>query len=361
MTTRTSPESDSKIVWMMDETIARAHPQNWREVISLEHELIQIIGAPELHHQIVSPLECLPAMIDKLHRQDFSCIFDLTGWLTPVLQELFPFAPIINEFAMSRVRTVSSPSLETAGYILSMTPEQIQKTRQSLDLSRPLIVDDVSFSGWTSAKTMEIWHLNPENTAHAFLIANTGKLSENQSGAVKKLERLGSKVIFGYALETPKDDGWHLKDLHEHPKLEEALEMALNFQSIIANFGMRSEAAQTFLADEKKMRTLFPDYFTSREIEIMIKWGIFIPLKIHLDHNAIHAKNPFLWASPYFQKHVKNPAFLLQAEGEILRILKRLRSLTSDPEITREVSRELALSTRRILVQEGGYIGPERR
>lgn len=353
-----------RIIWMMDETIAQTHPSNWQRVTSLEKKLVRAMGNPKFDHQVVSPLECLPGVIRLLHGKKFSCIFDLTGWLTPSLQGMFPSTQIINEFSMSRVRMVSSPKLETTGYVVSMTPKQIAAHRQNLDLSRPLIVDDVSFSGWTSRKTMEMWGLNPEPVTHAFLIANTGNFDGGKPGAVRMLKGLGSNVVFGHELRTPIEDGWHLKDLHSNPSLKQAFVLSLLFQEIVAKNGIESKSAQSFFTHETVVQTIFPEHLSSAQIKRLEKEGRFILLNGHcVEKEAIHARNPFLWASPYFQQHVTTKA-LLNRRDLILEVLSELRSLTSSPEAAREASWELKREVQKVLVNhspEGIFVGAERK
>lgn len=348
-----------RIVWMMDETIAQTHPSDWKRVTDLEIELVKAIGNPEFNHQVVSPLECLPNMACRLRKGNFSCIFDLAGWLTPSLREMFPNTRIVDEFSMSRVRMVSSPTLETTGYVVSMTPEEIAVNSRSLDLSRPLIVDDVSFSGWTSRKTMEMWGLNPESTSHAFLIANTGNFGEGKPGAVKMLEGLGGRVVFGHELRTPIEDGWHLKDLHRNRNLEQAFVLSLLFQEMVAKNGIESDLAQSFFTHETVIRTIFPDHLSSNQIKDLEKEGKFIVLNGHcIEGGAIHARNPFLWASPYFQQHIATEA-LLSRKDLILETLGELRLLTSDPEAVLEASSELRreVNLQRIDNAEGHFAG----
>lgn len=339
--------NQKRIVWMMDETIANTRPSNWQRVRQLEGELIGAIGNPSFRHDIVDPIPCLREIVTQLRRNDFSCVLDLTGWLTPALKELFPNITIENGFSLSRVRVVSSPRLETSGYKISMSPNEIEQAKQNLDLSHPLIVDDVSFSGWTSRKTMDIWGVTPEQTTHAFLIANTGNLGP-ELGAVPMLRSLGSKVIFGHELSTPQEDGWHLKDLHQNPNLDQAFVLALLFQEAVKRDGMKSALVQKFFTHDTVIRTVFPDHLTSSRIRNLMQEGRFI---LHdgnvIDGDEIHARNPFLWASPYFQEHV-DIGRILSNKDNVISLLNELRTLTTDPEGKIEASLELQREVKRV-------------
>jgi len=337
---------NKRIVWMMDETIANAHPNNWQKVRRLENDLVGMIGNQASQHEVIDPIPCLHEVIKQLHGHRFSCVFDMTGWLTPALQELFPFTPIESNFSLSRVRVVSSPKLETTGYTVSMSSREIEETRRRLDLTNTLIFDDASFSGWTSRKAMEVWGIDPEKATHAFLIANTGQLGQ-EMGAVPMLESLGSKVVFGHKLHTPEDDGWHLKDLHQNPNLEQSFELALSIQEMIRREGIESSLVQELFTNEAVMRTLFPDNLTSEQIKRRIQEGKFILRNGNvIDGEEIHAKNPFLWASPYFQEHIDINKILLNKDS-IVSVLIELRTLTIDPEGRREASLELQHEVRK--------------
>ncbi len=346
----------------MDETIANARPSNWQRVRQLEGELIGAIGNPTFQHDLIDPIPCLDEIVNQLKRKNFSSILDLTGWLTPAMQELFPNTPIENGFSLSRVRVVSSPKLETSGYKINMLPEEIERAKRNLDLSHPLIVDDVSFSGWTSRKTMDIWELPPEQTTHAFLIANTGDLGP-EPGAVPMLRSLGSEVIFGHELTTPTDDGWHLKDLHQNPNLDQAFILALLFQEAVKRDGMESDLVQKFFTHDTVIKTVFPDHLTSSQIKDLLQEGRFILRNGNvIDGDEIHARNPFLWASPYFQEHV-DIGQILTDKDHVISLLNELRTLTTDPEGKIEAGLELQREVKRFQLNnpEGQFVrGKER-
>lgn len=332
---------------MMDETIANTHPSNWQKVRELEGDLINSIGNPAFRHEVVDPIPCLREMTRQLQGKEFSSVIDLTGWLTPAIRELFPSTPIENRFSLSRVRVVSSPNLATTGYRVSMPPSEIEEVRTVMDLRKTLILDDVSFSGWTSRKTMDILGVNPEDVTHAFLIANTGDLGKDP-GAVPMLESIGSKVILGKEIKTPQDDGWHLKDLHQNPNLEQSFILSLLFQEAVGKHGLDSDIAQKFFEHETVIGTVFPDHVTSEQIRNLMGEGRFILKDGNvINGNEVHARNPFLWASPYFQEHIDINK-TLQNKDKVVSILSELRALTSDPEGRREASLELRREVQRM-------------
>jgi hypothetical protein len=257
---------------------------------------------------------------------------------------------------------VSSPKLETTGYKISMFPEEIEEIKQSQNLECPLIVDDASFSGWTSRKTMDLWGIRPESATHAFLIANTGNLG-SEPGAVPLLNSLGSKVVFGCELTTPRDDGWHLKDLYQNRNLPEAFDIALLFQEAFRSQGPDSETVKSLLASSKVVDTLFPENMGSGEIHNLIAQRKFILKNGNVvNGDEVHARNPFLWASPYFQEHLDVSAVRTN-QAQIVAILGELSKLSGDPEAKHESSMELKREVRRIKMNspEGQFVGGKER
>lgn len=324
-------ERKTTINWMMDETIAHTKPSNWSHVRQMEAELVQIIGNSNFNHRVIDPIPCLNEMSKKLMGQRFSSIIDLTGWLTPAMAELFPETPIENRFSLSRFRVVSSPKLETTGYKVSHEPDDITRMHQDMDLRRPLVIDDVSFSGWTSKKTVETLKLDSENTTHAFLIANTGPLGPDPS-AVSLLESMGSRVVFGHELKVPFDDGWHLKDLHQHPNLPQSLVLSLLFQEAIKNRGPKSETVEDFFKHQTVLDILFPEKVKSDQVDELVKKGQFVLKDFKLlTPGNIHARNPFLWASIGFHDHIDIER-IIEKKERVLELLQILKYLTSKPE-----------------------------
>lgn len=332
-----------KIHWMLDESIGHCKPNLWKEVVKKEVNLVNLIGNSNYKHLLPDPVQGLEKIIKSLKAESFSCIIDLTGWLTPTLEGVFPFTTIVNNFSLSRVREVSAPSLNTSGYTISMSPNEINVKKQEINLDKPLIVDDTTFTGWTNIKTMELWGINPAKTTHAFLIANTGFLDNKMQilGAEKKLKSLGSNVIYGHELSTPSDDGWHLKDLHDHKNIPEAFDMSLELLKLIEKEGDTSSITSKFINSEKVLRTIFPNAIDSKTISNMISEGRFIPSQnLNLSSDAIHSKNPFLWASQYFKEHIDFKR-VINLRREIVENLIELQSLTSDPEGKIEAANEL--------------------
>lgn len=353
-----------KIHWMLDESIAHSRPSEWERVISLEQKLVNMIGSANFEHILPNPIDGLSKISSGLQDQKFTTIIDLTGWLSPSLKGIFPSTPIIDTFSLSRVRVVSSPNLETSGYTITMNRDEIANCKKSFDTERTLVVDDTTFTGWTSLKTMELWGLEPNTTTHAFLIANTGLLDEQNGvlGAVKNLESNGSSVVFGHELSTPNDDGWHLKDLHQHPNISQAFDMGVTILKLIENEGHESQIVKSTLQSEAVINTIFPSRYSTQQLAKMANEGRFIPSgKIDLkDENLVHTKNPLLWASRYFRQHIDFDK-VIQNRAEIKATLNELRTLTDDPEAKQEAANELRnIIQRKIGIEGKSNSGHER-
>jgi len=350
---------------MLDESISHAKPSDWPRVILLEKHLVDLIGSKNFEHILPNPIDGLQKIARELHGESFSSIIDLTGWLSPAFRSIFPDTPIITAFSLSRVRVVSSPNLETSGYSVSISEEDIEAVRNRFDFGKTLILDDTTFTGWTSCKTMELWKLDPENTTHAFLIANTGKLGikskeedpEPPPGAVELIESKGSKVVFGHGLATPHEDGWHLKDLHQHPNIPESFFAGIELLKLIDRYGANSIQVSLYLKDERKQNLLFPERICHDEITKLANEGRFIETgKFSFNSNGIiHTKNPLLWASRYFREHLDLDE-VEKNKNLIAAILVDLKNLTEYPEAKLEASLEL----RRVL-QGHLMFGKERK
>lgn len=313
--------------WMLDEVMADVPPSKWEDLIDSENQLIKLIGNEGLEHDIVNPLPCLLNLADQLKGREFSCIVDLTGWMGGFLKAIFPNTEIISSFTLSRVRSVSAPMLRTTGFRVGLGKKELAELKNHGDFSQTLIVDDVGFSGWTSMKTMEMLGLNPVRTSHAILIANQGRLGPDTPGAVEKLQSVGSKVFAGKTITTPDDDGWHLKDLVDHPEIEQGFTTAMEIQERLRNHGEKSLETQMFVRE--RIAQVCPQMLTTGDLLKMQEEERFISL----DHSLLkdgnlHTRNPLLWMMPQFAEHLDLDK--IRAErNQIIGILRHIRSMLS--------------------------------
>lgn len=303
-----------KIIWMADESLGNSDPQTWDTILTQQRELIALIGKEEFAHEVLDPRICWKNLVRQISGQEFTTIIDLSGMFGKALQILFPNSALIAEFHISRVRDISAEGLPTTGHVSSLSIDQLRHRKQQLDLSRVLIVDDTSFSGASSEIAMQFWGLTPEQTAHAFLLGNTGEFPSGEGakpGAVQRLQGKGSQVFIGHEIKTPEEDGWHLKDLVDHSNIDKALRTCL-------------------IQGKQDEQVLLGQSFTTEEILAMVEEGRMM-LTQQPKEGGIHARNPFLWATEGIWEHVDKEKVRAHF-GQVLPLLLSIQSLTTTPE-----------------------------
>lgn len=328
-----------RILWMADEIIAQTHPKDWGRVLDASKELFSIIGNKELNHEIVVPQDCIGELASHAIGERFTTVIDLTGgWLSSSLRNIFPSTPLITDFHLSRVRDVSDPELHTTGHIVSLNKAEIQTRSQQFNLSRPLIVDDVSFSGLSSEVTMQLFGLNSEQTTHGFLIVNDGNLGPSP-GARRRLESTGGRVVAGFSMNTSEgDDGWHIKDFIAHPQLERMLGASIIVQELFEQDGKDSHVAQRLFENMAMRQIFFPKAVGRDTLKVMEKEGSFIPNRNHEPkEGSIHTTNPTLLISPYVLEHISSKQFRENFD-KVAHLMLEMRSLSFDQEASREAS-----------------------
>ncbi|MFH1915907.1 MAG: hypothetical protein ABIJ21_01465 [Nanoarchaeota archaeon] len=320
----------NRIVWMMDETIAESDPKDWGRLKSLYADLIGIIGKEGFHHGIADPIPAFHTLAQKLSQEEgFSTIIDLSGWSGAFLQTLFPEAKIVSDLGMSRVRDVSSPELYTTGHILNHTPDRVEEIKRTCDLSDVLIFDDTTVTGGTGMKTARI--LGPERVTHAYLIANTGS---DENSAVNRIQRRGQKVLYGSEIDFPREDGWHLKDLHQFDNLKDAFYASLRLQDIYLD--RSNGSVEQFLKDEENLDLIFPKRLTSAEVIDLHNQGRFILNNGRLPSNGTsHVVNPVLWASQYLMEHV-DAQKVIREKDRVYGLLEEIQSIMSSNDTTKK-------------------------
>jgi hypoxanthine phosphoribosyltransferase len=311
-----------RIIWMMDETRADSHPKDWERIDSLYQELINLCGRNDVENIILDPVICIKKMVKEIKDNQYQAVIDLTKWLSPLAKKLFPYAEIINDFGITRVRQVDTPELNTTGHIHKCTFKRISELKKRLKGKKVLIMDDVSFSGGTGQFTEKVLKL--ENPDHAYLIINKGNLGPNP-GAINTLA--GRNIYSGFVMYTPNDDGWHLKDLHQHPRLLEAFNKSIEIQKLMNYNGDTSAEVKTALKKKSTIDLLFPDSYNTQQINEMSIEGRFILSEKIVLNGSYHAKNPLLWASKYFAKHVDRDK-LINHQKEIGQIILELQLLS---------------------------------
>lgn len=349
----------NRILWMADEIIAQTHPTHWEDLSRLSRELFRTIGAPNITHEVIMPQSCIGKLGSEILARKFSVAIDLTGgWLSSSLRGIIPNTPCITEFHVSRVRDVSDPSLGTTGHIISTTPNRINELKDTFDFRRPLILDDVSFSGLSSVVAMEKFSLDPKETTHGFLILNEGDLGRNP-GARSRLESAGSRVFGGHTMNTSEnEDGWHIKDFIEHKKLERILGASLMVQELFEQDGKDSHVVKRLFANEALRQLFFPHAKTLSELKELEQNA---QLVFNPEHKAsfdsIHMTNPTLLISPYVLQHISSKQFREHFD-QVAEIMISIRHISFEQEARFEAIAGLRDMAARDV--EGKFFHPEK-
>ncbi len=204
---------EQRILWFLDSAALTTAPGRLPELAETTKELIAASGHSTFQHEVVDPFPCLDRLIQQLELRDFSVIIDLTQAVHTHIQ---PEAniPVVADFHISRLRKVSSGRLDGFGHLVSLNEDEITSRKSHFDFSRPLILDDVGWSGKTIVETMHLFTLDPAHTTVGFLAVNTGTFGEGKQGAHAQLTRMGVNVLSGMEVRTPADDGFHLYRLY---------------------------------------------------------------------------------------------------------------------------------------------------
>ena len=311
-----------RIIWMMDETRADSHPKDWQKIDSLYQDLINLCGRNDVKNIILDPIPCIKKIVNEIKNNQYHAVIDLTGWLSSLAKNLFPHTQIINDFGITRVRQVDTPELNTTGHIHKCTKKRVSQLKEQLIDKKVLIMDDVSFSGGTGIFTEKVLEL--KNPDHAYLIVNKGNLGPNP-GAMNTLT--GRKIYSGFEMYTPNDDGWHLKDLHQHPDLLMAFKKSIKIQKLMNYNGDTSPEVKKALREQSTIDLLFPESYNSKQIQELIKKEIFSLTENVPMNGSYHAKNPLLWASKYFAKQIDRNK-LITHQNSIGQILLELQLLS---------------------------------
>lgn len=204
---------DQRILWFLDSAVLDKPPAVADDMRRETRELIARAGHPGFTHETVDPFACIEQLAPQLQREEFSTVIDLTGSLGDKLQ-LRGDVPVLTGFRISRLRKVSSARLDGCGHLFSLTEAERGQLQETFDLSRPLILDDVGWSGRTIVETATALNLPLRHTTAAFLTVNVGTFGEGKPGAAGLLTGLGMKVVAGTEVRTPADDGFHLYRLY---------------------------------------------------------------------------------------------------------------------------------------------------
>lgn len=234
---------------------------------------------------------------------------------------------------MSRIRQATKIDLPTSGHIVSHNADEVRAALKNQNLSRILVLDDTSFSGSTNLIIEDlVKKAFPDRRidfTHGFLILNTGNLGPNP-GAKQRLFANGDRALGGLEMQTPRDDGWHFFDLVKQQDLENHL---LAVSEILTLLGQPNfeHLASAFLSDENILKLVFPNIFTTEELEQRRSEGHFIGnSKLNGD---FHVRNPQLMPNIIGQGHLLPPEDWQGSQKEAFALLIQLEKLLKRREV----------------------------
>lgn len=294
----------------------------------------------------------IASLATQLQGRRFSVVVDLSGgWVAEGIKPLLQTTPVITDLKISRLRNMKSENLSTTGNIVSITKNDALQLKQRHDFSKPLFLDDVSFSGFTSIAAMQLLDLRPETSTHGFLILNTGELGPNP-GALKALGDIGTDCVGGMLMHTPEDDGWHIEDLWNQLHIHLNVELSLLLQRLCIESGMKSELVENVISREHIRTALFPNTIDRQALLQMQQEGRFIPHKNGNIEHGIHARNPQLLSSPFFAEHI-NTQHLWKDPERIIHILSQIQELVGPTRIKPSAVEGLQLAVSEALSPHG--------
>lgn len=334
-----------RIIWFQDGVKLRNPPSKWGLIDVLTKRLISLIGNEASDHIILDPEKAIQELFKQLNLKEFSSVIDMTGLLKERVKHFSEDIQITNVLHLSRVRVASSPKMDGGGFVTSLTPTQIENLKMTLDLSRPLFLDDVSWSGRTAVITAKILSAKVECSTFGFLAVNCGDFGEGKPGAKQLLENMGGNVVGGHAITTPWDDGFHLIDFFNSPLIDrsDVFDIVIKIQELRERVTQSDENEKKSIEKEVKniletgRELLFPNSWdTSTMIQIQGEGRLLASRGFNKD--AFFCINPLNWLMPSFSRRIKVDT-LSRNKYEIIETLAELRSITNR-EISWEVNQE---------------------
>jgi hypothetical protein len=236
------------------------------------------------------------------------------------------------DFDLSRLKNIVSPKMDGVGYILKGTDNR-ETIKRRFDISRPLILDDVGWSGRSALETLKILDFDPTRTTFAFLVLNRGNFGP-KAGAFGLLQNLGSSIFSGLDVTTPLDDGFHLIDFAiqniSAGQLEEAIEIILSVQKLREQMlfsSINTKAIETSISVilNEKRSLIFPNSKSSETIIQMQKDGNILSGS-GIPKNSFCDINPPNWLMPSFSRRAKYE-ILINNKKDLLSVLLEMNNL----------------------------------
>lgn len=319
-----------RILWFQDGVKLRTPQETWGYIDMLTERLTSLTGNMGFENIIVDPSEPARNLFEQINPDNFSCILDLSGSFNSRIREIFPNVPVTSDFHLSRVRVVSSPRLDGSGFLVSLDSNSLLKLRRNFDMRRPLVLDDVAWSGRTILEALRLLGLNPESTTVGLLAANEGNFGEGKPGARELLEKQGLRVISGNSVRTPQDDGFHLADFFNIEPTDETFDVILEIQK--AREEKKEDLVRRLLGENR--RAIFPSSIPTAEVKRLEADGRFVSLG-GISRDSFFDINPPNWIMPSFSKRT-NWEILERNKRDIISVLRELRGITREGDPSRE-------------------------
>lgn len=268
-----------RILWFQDGVKLNTPMSKWNRIDTLTQDLVEMAGNRDFGHVVIDPISCAEKLFKQIDMNDYSCIVDLSGFFGKVIKETFPNVSVVNNFHLSRIRTVSSPRLDGSGFFVSLGSEEIASLKSTINLSKPLFLDDVAWSGRTIVEVIKILGVNPKLSTVGLLVVNRGTFGEGKPGAFDILREKGIQVLTGDEVLTPQDDGFHLADFFNFIPDENVFDDILRIWEKRAE--MQNLSSETRRNRENEIRTLlvnnkdalFPKAISSEEMKLLQQEG----------------------------------------------------------------------------------------
>lgn len=337
-----------RMLWFQDGVKLRTPERKWAKIDALTEGLVRTSGSPDFNHAIIDPVVCREKLFQQINLRDYSVVIDLSGSIAESIRQISFSTPVIDRFHLTKVSVVSSPRLDGAGFMVSLNPEETEELKGKVDMSRPLLIDDVAWSGRTIIEAVRLLELERSLTTVGLLCVNLGVFGEKKLGARKLLETEGMRVITGEGVVTPNDDGFHVADFLNFPDVEGAFDIVIQIQEMRERMRDTSKEVQKEIEQELKtvlrdgQDSLFSDSFTSEQMRQLKENGRFISAG-GISRESLFGTNPPSWLMPSFARRA-NSDQLRRNRGKIICILKEFKVIMSEDiearfETTQEIFR----------------------
>ncbi len=340
-----------RILWFQDSAKLRTDPKDWGRLDVLTMRLVASAGHPEFEHVIVDLLSHLKVLENELRRRTFSSVIDLSGQMRSHLERMLPGTLVSDDLHLSRIRVVSSPRLDGIGHFVSLGSAQIREMRDRVDLSRPLFIDDVGWSGRTMIDAAGLLGASMQDSTFGFITANVGTFGIDKPGGARLLEEAGAEVVAGSAVQTPQDDGFHLLDFFDHPALgrREMFDTIIHLQDLRERLAICDEGSKKSIEREikdvllERREGLFPHSIDTQGMKVLQSEGRVIAQN-GLNKNSFFDRNIPNWLMPSFSRRLSSE-MLRRNRTEICDTIHELQQITRDKEASAETRRDFPAET----------------